>query len=166
MPSPAPPTIRDRFGSSSDSSLSPSPFTATLNRRTNSPALRRNSAVCRALGLTTSVRLSGAVYAWCTAFAAVTVDFPHCRVQFIATRRLRVASTRVCAASGWNPNFCLTHSSAPTPWAMSAGSPVRLPRRAGLVFSVQYILIPLCPATPENRTEIPELWVPIPTHFI
>jgi hypothetical protein len=67
--------------------------------------LRRNSAFCRALGLTTSVRLSGTVKAWCTAFAAVTVDFPHCRVQFTTTRRLRVASTRACAASGWNPNF-------------------------------------------------------------
>ena len=61
------------------------------------------------------VKLFATVYAWCTAFAAVTVDFPHCRVQFIATRRLRVVNTRSCAASGSNPKLCLTHSAAPAP---------------------------------------------------
>ena len=144
---PGSPTIRDPFGNTSDISLSPSPFGRIPSFRTNPAAFRRNSPVCRALGLTTSVRLSASVAAWYTAFAAVTVDFPHCRVQFITTLALCVVSTRSCAASGWNPRFCLTHSAAPAPLAPVARSPVRRPGRCSFLFSVIYILISLYAST-------------------
>ena len=81
-------------------------------RCANPSALRTNSPLCHPLGLTTSVRLSPTVYAWCTAFAAVTLDLPHCRVQFRIPRWLSEASRRSCAASGSKPSFSLTQSAA------------------------------------------------------
>ena len=71
-----------------------SDFTRTPNFRTNSPAFCRNSQVCHALGLTTSVRLFATVAAGCTAFADVTVDFPHCLVQFITPAGPHFANLR------------------------------------------------------------------------
>ncbi len=99
---PGSPTIRDPFGSASDISLSPSPFGRIFSLRTNPAAFRRNSPLCRALGLTTSVRLPASVYAWCTAFAAVIVDFPHCREQF-RIPRLPAALPAPAPASGRPP---------------------------------------------------------------
>src|ERR1035437_11020571 len=75
-------TIRDPFGNSSEISLSPSPFGRIPSSRANPVAFRRNSPLCRPLGLTTTVRLPAVWYASRMAFAAVIVDFPHCRLQF------------------------------------------------------------------------------------
>jgi hypothetical protein len=109
---PGSPTIRDRFGNSSEIPLSPSPFTRIPSRLANPAAFRTNSPLCRALGLTTSVRLSGSVHAWCTGFAAVIVDFPHCLVQFSSPRLLADPSTSACSRSGSNPSCSLPHSTA------------------------------------------------------
>ena len=96
----------------------------------NSAALHANSPLCRALGLTTSVRLPAAWYAWCTAFAAVIVDFPHCRVQFNRPRLPSHPSTRACCASGSNPSFYLTHAAAsPAGAASTRGRGIHPPRR-------------------------------------
>ena len=119
---PGSPTIRARLGSSSDISLSPSPFARIPSFRTNPVAFLRNSPLCRALGLTTSVRLSGVLHAWWAAFAAVIVDFPHCLVQFSSPLLLVVPSTRACKASAGNCSSSLTHAVA---------SPVRTLRAAG-----------------------------------
>jgi len=43
--------------------------------------------------------LSASVAAWCTAFAAVIVDFPHCLEEFRVPRRLLVSSTSACRSS-------------------------------------------------------------------
>jgi hypothetical protein len=102
---PGNPTIRDPSGNASDISLSPSPFVCTPSRRASPPAFRRNSPLYRALGLTTSVRLSLSPHACSTALAAVIVDFPHCRVQFSTPRVLLLSSTRLCCASGPNPSI-------------------------------------------------------------
>src|ERR1035441_5748199 len=111
---PGSPTIRDPFGIASDISLSPSPFTPIFSMRTNAEAFRRNSPLCLALGLTTSVRLPASVCAWCTALAAVTVDFPHCREQFSTPRLFPVHNTRACTGSTASPSRSLTHSAAGT----------------------------------------------------
>lgn len=89
---PGSPTIREPFGNCNDSSLSPSPFRFTPSRRASPAVFRRNSPLCRALGLCS------------TAFTAVTVDLPHCRVQFRIPRLAPLLSTRSCHASGSNPS--------------------------------------------------------------
>jgi hypothetical protein len=61
---PGSPTIRDPFGNATERSFSPSPFGFIPSRITNSSAFRRNSPLCRALGLTTSDKLPAAVIAW------------------------------------------------------------------------------------------------------
>jgi len=73
-------------------------------RRTNAAAFLRNSPLCRADGLTTSVRLPARSCARATALAAVIVDFPHCRVQFNINRRASRRNGSACRASGSNPS--------------------------------------------------------------
>jgi hypothetical protein len=109
---PGSPTIRDWFGNSSEIVLSPSPFARIPSRLANPAAFLTNSPLCRALGVTTSVRLAGSVHAWYTAFAAVIVDFPHCLVQFSSPRLLADPSISACPRSGSNPRCALTHSAA------------------------------------------------------
>src|ERR1019366_5013883 len=130
---PGSPTIRDPFGNSSEISLSPSPFGRIPSSRANPVAFRRNSPLCRPLGLTTTVRLPAVWVASWMAFAAVIVDFPHCRLQFKIPRLLAVKSTRACKASTGSPNRVRTHSAASTPSLpaaappSSASSPTSLP---------------------------------------
>ncbi len=92
---PGSPTIRDRFRDAGEIALSPSPFTFMPSRRMKPAAFLRNSLLCRSPGLTTRIRLSLCVAAKCTAFAAVTVDFPHCLVQFRITRLLVDSKSRL-----------------------------------------------------------------------
>src|SRR5207249_1248981 len=61
------------------------------------------------VGATTSVRLSGRENARYTAFAAATVDFPHCLVQFTITLR-PARNTIACISSAGNPSESLTNS--------------------------------------------------------
>src|SRR5262249_21309455 len=83
---PGSPTIRDPFGKANETSLSPSPRGRIPSLPAKIAAFLTNSPLCRDDGDTTITRLSGFVYARCTALAAVTVDLPHCRVQFTITR--------------------------------------------------------------------------------
>ena len=46
--------------------------------------------------------------------AAVTVDFPHCRVQLSKTRGLAVSSTLCCIGSGRNPSLFKIDSEIPS----------------------------------------------------
>src|SRR6266566_2000927 len=103
------PTIRDPFGNAIEISFAPSPRTLIPSRLTNSSALRTNSPLCLALGDSTSIRLSGWQYARCTAFAAATVDLPHCRVQFTMPRR-PPRSTNSCKGFGSKPSRCRVNS--------------------------------------------------------
>src|SRR5437667_3945294 len=103
------PTIRDRFGNAIEISFVPSPRTLIPSRLTNSSALRINSPLCLSLGASTSIRLSGRQYARCTAFAAATVDLPHCRVQFTMPRR-PPRSTDSCSGFGSKPSRCRVNS--------------------------------------------------------
>jgi hypothetical protein len=64
------------------------------------------------LGLATSTRLSGTVKTRYSAFAAVTVDFPHCREQFKIPRFAVDRSTSACRASGWKHKRVLANSTS------------------------------------------------------
>ena len=96
------PTIRLAFGSNNDIGR---PLTGMPNRRTNPAAFRKNSALWRSEGLATKTRLPGSLHARCTALAAVTVDFPHCRVQFKIPRLATESRTARCFSFGSNPSF-------------------------------------------------------------
>src|SRR5665811_755811 len=73
--------------------------------------------------VTTTVRLPAVWYASWMAFAAVIVDFPHCRLQFKIPRLLAVCSTRACKASTGSASRVLTHSAASTSSLPGAGAP-------------------------------------------
>src|ERR1017187_4118217 len=136
---PGSPTMRDPLGSASEISLSPSPVGRIFSLRTNPAAFFRNSPLCLALGLTTSVRLPLSVNAWWTALAAVIVDFPHCREQFRIPRLLRVPNTRACKASAPSPSSPRPHPPAPTG---RAGPPPPVRRLRPPVSRVFHIPIP------------------------
>ena len=91
--------------------------------RTSAEAFRKNSALCRSQGLATSTKDPGRVNARCTAFAAATVDFPHCREQFRIPRFAVDRSTSICFASGANPS----RVSAKLPASSSASAAGRVP---------------------------------------
>jgi hypothetical protein len=93
--------MRLPFGNNTLTGLSPSPRASTPNARTKSFVLRRNSRLCRSVGVATRTSDPGTVYARCTAFAAVTVDLPHCREQFKIPRLAEELRTAACLGSGW-----------------------------------------------------------------
>jgi hypothetical protein len=106
------PTILDPFASISDTALSPSPRGLTPIRNSILFAFRIHSADCLLLGLDTSTRLSGTVNTRYSAFATVTVDFPHCREQFKIPRFAVDRSTSACRPSGRNPSRVRANSTS------------------------------------------------------
>jgi hypothetical protein len=75
-------------------------------------AFRIHSADCRLLGLDTSTKLSRTENTRYSAFATVTVDFPHCREQFKIPRFAVDRSTSACRSSGLNPSRVLANSTS------------------------------------------------------
>ena len=126
---PGSPTIRDPFGNASDILLSPSPRGVIPSRFTNSAVFRKNSALCRSEGLATSTSDPAREYARCTAFAAATVDLPHCREQFKIPRFASDRSTSACRSSGSNSKRVRANSTASkTSWlALTSRFFVRTP---------------------------------------
>jgi hypothetical protein len=106
------PTILDPFGISNETALSPSPRGLIPIRASILFAFRIHSADCRLLGLDTSTKLSGTEKTRYSAFATVTVDFPHCREQFKIPRFAVDRSTSACRSSGRNPSRVLANSTS------------------------------------------------------
>ena len=106
------PTILDPFGSSSESLLYPS-LRGRISRLSTIPsAFLIHSPLCRSPGLATSTVHFATVNARWTAFAAATVDFPHCRVQFRIPRFAFDRSISRCDSSASSPRRVLANSTA------------------------------------------------------
>src|SRR6266540_52944 len=70
------PRIRDPFGSTRESACTPSVFLTIPSFPKNRETFVKNSPLCRALGLTTTISDPGSTHARCTALLANAVDFP------------------------------------------------------------------------------------------
>jgi hypothetical protein len=104
--------VLDPFGSSNESLLYPSP-TGRISRLSTIPsAFLINSPLCRSPGLATITVHFATVNARWTAFAAATVDFPHCRVQFRIPRFALDRSISLCGSSASSPRRVLANSTA------------------------------------------------------